>query len=161
MKWADGCSPWNYTSWDNNYDPDGVQERECAFHEKSVKNVARWRATKCDDLRKQFRFVCSKSICSNDTNITSSVDPNTTSPITIVLDPTTIAVGTTITVLLIVLIASVAILAFKKLKKRGTEAAKQIKTEQNMLYGQYYNAEGERIDQGRVYAQDRNPNYYS
>ena len=26
---------------------------------------------------------------------------------------------------------------------------------------QYYNPDGERIDQGRVYAQDRNPNYHS
>ena len=152
--WADGCSPWNYTSWGDIFKPDGVLERECVFFEKLVgQNIARWNAGKCDSLNQQFRYVCSKSICSNDPI------PTTTSPITIVLDPTTIAVGTTISILLILLVASVTILTFKKLKRRKTEA-KPMKTEQNVLYGQYYNVDGERIDQGRVYVEDRNLNYY-
>ena len=30
----------------------------------------------------------------------------------------------------------------------------------NPLYGQYYKVDGERIDQGRVYAEDNYPNYH-
>ena len=85
----------------------------------------------------------SKSICSKDT---------------LVLDQTTIAVGATIAILLILLVASVTILIFKKLKQKRRES--QMKTEGNAVYGQYYSDDGERIDQGRVYAEDRNPNYY-
>ena len=132
--WADGCSPWNYTSWGDNFNPDGVLERECVFFEKLAgQNIARWNAGKCDSLG--FRYVCSKSICSNDNSITTT----TSSPIII-------ALCYIISILTILLIASLAILTFKK---RRAEGARQIKTEQNSLYGQDYNAEGERIDQGR------------
>ena len=158
--WADGCSPWSYTSWPNFFNPDGSSEHQCAFFEKNVENTARWRATQCDLPRRQLRFVCSKSICSKDTSITTAVDPITTRPITIVLDQTTIAVGATIAILLILLVASVAILIFKKLKQKQREST-PMKTEGNAVYGMYYDADGERIDQGRAYAQDRNLDYYS
>jgi len=139
--WADGCSPWNYTSWGQNFNPDGVLERECVFFEKLAgQNIARWNAGKCDSQNLGFRYVCSKSICSNENSIATTTN---------VLDLTTIAVGSIISILLILLIASMAILTFKKLQKKRAEGARQIKTEQNTLYGQYYNAEGERIDQGR------------
>ena len=59
----------------------------------------------------------------------------------------------------VLLLIAVAVFTFKKLKKR-TEGGQQMKTDQNVLYGQYYNPDGERIDQGRVYAEDRNPNYH-
>jgi len=119
-----------------------------------------WRAAKCDDKRIQFRFVCSTSICSNDASITPAEDPTTTTtgPITIILDQTTIIVATSILVGLLLLV--VAVLAFKKLKKRQRGPG-QMKTDENAVYGLYYNSEGERIDQGRVYAEDSNPDYYS
>ena len=158
--WADGCSPWNHTSWDKRFDPDGVREYECAICEmKSFQNISRWRATKCDDTRIQFRYVCSKSICSNETNIMPSVDPITISKIVREAGATTIIMGTIIAILLLLLVMGVAILTIKALKKRQREA-KPMKTEENSLYGQYYNTDGERIDQGRVYAEDQNLYYY-
>ena len=151
--WADGCSPWSYTSWPNFFNPDGSSEHQCAFFEKNVENTARWRATQCDLLRRQLRFVCSKSICSNDTSTTSA------NPARAAILPTTIAVAISAVVGILVLIA-VAVFTFKKLKNRRKKP-KDERTDINPLYGHYYKADGERIDEGRVYVEDSNTNYYS
>ena len=153
--WADGCSPWNFTSWPNRYNP----EFECAFLEKTITNRVRWRAVKCDDTRRRFRYICSKSICSDGNRLTPAVDPNT-----IVLDKSTIVAGTATPIaiglftIVLVLIIAVAVLTFKLKKNRKREGGK-VKTDENALYGLYYNADGERVDQGHVYAEDRNDYY--
>ena len=168
--WADGCSTWKHTSWTELFNPDGVLEYECAFLAKSIDNIETWRAAKCDKTGIQFRYVCSTTICPNvtsitpakdakDASITPALDPITTSPITIVLDQTTIAVGIAILVGLLLLIV-VAVFIFKKLKQKQREPT-PMKTEGNALYGLYYSDDGERIDQGRAYAEDHNPGYYS
>ena len=50
----------------------------------------------------------------------------------------------------------VLVLTFKKLKNRRREP---IKEDINPVYGHYYKVDGERIDEGRVYAEDRNLYY--
>ena len=61
--WADGCSPWKFTSWGANFKPDNKLEYECALFSKNMVNIATWRAGRCDYMEQQFRFVCSKAIC--------------------------------------------------------------------------------------------------
>ena len=72
-------------------------------------------------------------------------------------DPATIAVATSVVVGILVLIA-VAVVTFKKLKNRRRKP-KDERTDINPLYGHYYKVDGERIDEGRVYAEDRNLYY--
>ena len=152
--WADGCSPWDYTSWANFYDPDWVLDHECAFYLINFENLTSWRAGKCDDQIKQLRYVWCKSICPDGNSSTRNSKSNMPA-----FDLSTIAVGSGILVGLLLLIA-LAVLTFKKLRKRSTKP-EQRSTDENFLYGQYYKVDGERIDQGRLYAEDRNPNYYS
>ena len=131
--WADGCSPWNYTPWENGYPVDGVLERECAFLDKTIAgNITRWRAGKCEDtssknhqFRKQFRYVCSISTC-------QPIDTKTT------MDPITfkIVVCASVGGGLLLLIAA-AVFICKKMKKRQTTPEEE-STDQNPLYGQYY-----------------------
>ena len=151
--WADGCSPWSW-SWADGYNPDDKLEYECAFLEKSIANSVGWRASKCDDTRRQLRYVCSTSICSDGNRLTPAVDPKT------IVDncncnckctATAIAIGLLAIVLL--LLIAVAVLTFKLKKNRKRERG------ENGLYGLYYNADGERFDQRYAYAEDRNDYY--
>jgi len=145
--WADGCSPWNYTSWADQFDPHGKHGFECAFYEKSFGKVARWRAGKCDDIRQRLKYVCSKSTC-------QPIDTKTT------MDPIifNITVGASVGVGVLLLIAA-AVFICKKMKKRQTKPEEE-STDQNPLYGQYYKVDGERVDERRVYVEDSNV-YYS
>ena len=159
--WADGCRPWNYTSWAKFFNPDGVQELECAFYEKGIQNIAKWRETKCDDFHhKQFRYVCSTSICkdgnSNTPTTAAKAAKDAKDVKNATIDPTTIVVATSVVVGILVLIV-VAVFTFKKLKNRQ----QNVKTDENALYGLYYTVDGERIDQGNVYAEDQNLYYDS
>ena len=159
--WADGCRPWNYTSWAKFFNPDGVQEIECDFYVKSIQNIAEWRATKCDDFHhKQFRYVCSTSICKDGSSITPTKAAKDAKDVkNATIDPTTIVVATSVVVGILVLIV-VAVFTFKKLKNRRNKP-KDERTDINPLYGHYYKVDGERIDEGRVYAVDSNTDYYS
>jgi len=147
--WADGCSIWDHTSWVDGFDPDGVLEYGCAFLERSFGNITIWRAAKCADTRKQFRYVCSKSTCSIDNSIAKTI-----------MDPITFkfVVGASVGVGLLLIIA-VAVFIFKKMKKRQPKP-EEGSTDQNPLYGQYYKVDGERVDERRVYVEDSNV-YYS
>merc|ERR1711971_89700 len=87
------------------------------------------------------------------------------SPNTIVLDKSTIVAGTATPIaiglftIVLVLIIAVAVLTFKLKKNRKRERGANVKTDENALYGLYYNADGERVDQGNVYAEDQNDYY--
>ena len=61
--WADGCSPWKFTSWGTNFKPDNKSEYECALFSKNMANIPTWRAGRCDYIGQRFRYVCSKAIC--------------------------------------------------------------------------------------------------
>ena len=159
--WADGCSPLSWSwSWADDYNPDDKLEYECAFLEKSIANSVGWRAGKCDDTRRQLRYVCSTSICSDGNRLTPAVDPKT------IVDncncncnctATAIAIGLLAIVLL--LLIAVAVLTFKLKKNRNGEVGENVKMDENGLYGLYYNADGERFDQRYAYAEDRNDYY--
>ena len=66
--WSD-CSQWSHTSW-GKVDRaiwDTNEEGGCAFFSKDFGNRSWWSASECDSTKKQFKYVCNKSICSKDT----------------------------------------------------------------------------------------------
>ena len=105
----------------------------------------------------QFRYVCSTSICKDGSSITPTKAAKDAKDVkNATIDPTTIVVATSVVVGILVLIV-VAVFTFKKLKNRR----QNVKTDENALYGLYYTVDGERIDQGNVYAEDQNLYYDS
>ena len=140
-EWSD-CSQWGFTSWNENfnYNPDNVQWQECAFYDKPVSNIRTWRAGRCNSTEQQFRYVCSKTICSDMTMIVILV--------------------TAITSILLILLIAVAVIIFKR-KRKQRDVKTNFVVDGNELYGLYYTADGDRIDQGIVEVQDRNYYYRS
>merc|ERR1712130_908536 len=133
--WAD-CSPWNYTSWREFYTPtsENIPWQECVFYDKPMSTIGTWRAGQCNYTAQQFRFVCSKPICSNPVRKTESI---------------TLALASTATFILLILFIILAVIIFKR-RRRRKEGAKKFHVDQNDLYGLYYMPDGDRIDQGTV-----------
>ena len=142
--WAD-CSPWNYTSWREFYTPtsENIPWQECVFYDKPMSTIGTWRAGRCNFTA--LRFVCSKPICPKAVSYTDSV---------------TLVLASTSTFILLVLFITLAVITFKW-RRRKVEGQKKFRVEKNDLYGLYYTADGDRIDQGTVEFEDRNDNYAS
>ena len=62
-------------------------------------------------------------------------------------------------VFLLLLIVVAVLLTCKIRKRKNQTGGENVKTDENVLYGLYYNTDGERIDEGNVYAEDRNLYY--
>ena len=149
--WAD-CSPWNYTSWREFYTPtsENAPFQECAFYDKPMSTIGTWRAGRCNYTAQQFRFVCSKPICKN----------NSITPLALASTGTSILLIILLIVLLIILLIGMVVITFKW-RRREREGRKKFRVEKNDLYGLYYTAGGDRIDQGTVEIEDQNDYYAS
>ena len=132
--WSD-CSQWTHTSWGKVDraigDTSDLQEGGCAFFSKDIGNKTWWSASECDSRtrRKQFKYVCNKSICSKDTKLDGRPSIHIEGPIAI-------AVVTSVAIFLILV---TAVLTYKyKLSKKRKEEEKNVRSDENPLYGQYY-----------------------
>ena len=112
--------------------------------------IGTWRAGRCNYTAQQFRFVCSKPICSNNSITTLALASTSTSILLITL----------LIILLIILLIVVVVITFKW-RRREREGRKKFRVEKNDLYGLYYTAGGDRIDQGTVEIEDQNDYYAS
>ena len=130
--WSDG-SQWTHTSWGkvDRAIGDTNEEGGCAFFSKDIGNKTWWSASECDSRssKKQFKYVCNKSICSKDTKLDGRPSTHTKGPITIAV----------VTSVAIFLISVTAVLTYKyKLSKKRKEEEKNVRSDENPLYGQYY-----------------------
>ena len=104
--------------------------------------IETWRAGRCNEHLIQFKYVCSKPICSTDTMtlaLTSSV--------------------ASISLVLLIVVVVMVVIIFKR-RRRQKEEQKKFKVEKNDLYGLYYTDDGDRIDQ-RTEFEDQNVYYVS
>ena len=126
--WVDGCSSWNHSSWESiahTHNSDDVSERECAFLEKKIIGP-RWGAARCDHTNHQFRYVCSKRVCARVEKHTKTAG--------------TLGVGIIIAITgsILLLLLAVAVVVVTCMLKRRKQEEKNVRYDENPLYGQYY-----------------------